>query len=278
MPVIAMTQEMGSLAKDVAAGLAERLGLAVMRHEVIEHVAGKMDVSHSLISRLREGKAGLVERLKTDRRTLALYTAEELYAVADRGNVVIRGWGATCLLRPVPHVVCVRITRSLEKRVEWLMADLETDDYAFAEAEIRRSDKAHAARMHEQFGVTWGDPVLYDAVLNTDRLSVDTCVEQIAQLVRRPEFAETPESRALLANMALAASVRAALKGEAATRDINITIDADGSRVVLRGIVVSAEERQQAESTAAAVSGVSGVDNELRLMATTRRFTSSKQT
>ena len=278
MPVIAMTQEMGSLAKDVATGLAESLGLAVMRHEVMEHVAGKMDVSHSLISRLREGKAGLVERLKTDQRTLAIYTAEELYAVADRGNVVIRGWGATCLLRPVPHVVCVRITRSLEKRVEWLMADLETDDYAFAEAEIRRSDKAHAARMHEQFGVTWGDPVLYDAVLNTDRLSVETCVEQIAQLVRRPEFAETAQSSALLANMALSARVRAALKDDAATRDINITIDANKGHVVLRGIVVSGEERQQAESTASAVNGVSGVDNQLRLMATTRRFTSSKQT
>ena len=40
MPVIAMTQEMGSLAKDVAAAAgARRLSLAVMRHEVVEHVA-----------------------------------------------------------------------------------------------------------------------------------------------------------------------------------------------------------------------------------------------
>ena len=34
MPVIAMTQEMGSLAKDVSLQLAEAMGLAVMRHEV----------------------------------------------------------------------------------------------------------------------------------------------------------------------------------------------------------------------------------------------------
>ncbi len=278
MPVIALTQEMGSLAKDVSLQLAEALDLAVMRHEVIEHVAERMQVSTSLIGRLRAGKAGLVERLTTDRRSVALYTAEELFALAERGNVVLRGWGATCLLRPVPHVVCVRITRSMKNRVEWLMADLETDDAEFAEAEIRRSDQAHAARMHAQFGVAWGDPVLYDLVLNTDRLSVESCVEQIRLMASRPEFAETPASRTKLSNMALEARVRAALKEHEATRDINVTITANQGELLLRGIVLDSEERSQAEAVAAEVRGVSGVHNQLKLMASTRRFASAKQT
>ncbi|QRF56998.1 cytidylate kinase family protein [Variovorax paradoxus] len=278
MPVIALTQEMGSLAKDVSVQLAEELGLELMRHEVIERVADRMQVSTSLIGRLRGGKAGFVERLTADRRSLALYTAEELFALADRGNVVLRGWGATCLLRPVPHVVCVRITRSLKKRIDWLMTHLETDDAEFAEAEIRRSDEAHAARMHAQFGVTWGDPVLYDLVLNTDRLTVDSCVAQIRALAARPEFAETARSRALLANMALAARVKAALKDGAATADIRVTVEADHGRVSLRGIVLDADERAQTEAVTAAVEGVGAVDNQLRLMATTRRFASAKQT
>lgn len=278
MPVIAMTQEMGSLAKDVSLRLAESLGLAVMRHEAIERVADRAQVSTSLIGRLRDGKAGLVERLTTDKRSVALYTAEELFALADGGNVVLRGWGATCLLRPVPHVVCVRITRSFRKRVEWLMGHLGTDDVEFAEAELRRSDQAHASRMNDQFGVTWGDPVLYDLVLNTDRVSVDSCVAQIRQLAGRPEFAETPESRAMLANMALEARVRAALKEHAATRDTNITINARQGQLALRGIVLDNEERAQTESVAAAVAGVVAVDNQLRLMTSSRLFASSKQT
>jgi cytidylate kinase len=276
MPVIAMTQEMGSLAKDVALQLGQSLGLAVMRHEVVDHVADKMHVSKSLIGRLRGGKAGLVERLTTDERSVALYTAEELFALADRGNVVLRGWGATCLLRPVPHVVCVRITRSLKKRVEWLMRHLETDDAAFVEAEIRRSDRAHAARMHDQFGVTWGDPVLYDLVLNTDRVSIESCVAQISALAQRPEFAAIAESRALLADMALEARVRVALKDSAETRDTNITINANRGWVTLQGIVLNAEERIQAERVAGAVHGVAELVNELRLMASSRLFTSAK--
>jgi len=276
MPVIAMTQEMGSLAKDVSLLLAQTANLAVMRHEVLEHVAGRMHVPGSLISRLREGKAGLVERLTTDKERVAVYTAQEVFTLADKGNIVLRGWGATCLLRPVQHVVRVRVTRSFKKRVEWLMDHLGTDDEAFAEAEVQRSDGAHASRMHEQFGVTWGDPLLYDLVINTDRVSVESCVAQIQQLASRPEFQETAVSRAMLANLALNARVRAALKDHESTRDINISIESDAGQVVLSGIVLNAQESAEAARVAATAAGATSVDNQLRLMATTRRFTSAK--
>lgn len=276
MPVIALTQGMGSLAQDIAEQLADELSLTTLQHEVAERVADKMHVSKSLIGRLRSGKAGLIEGLRADRQAMAVYSAEEVLDAAARGNVVIRGWGATQLLRPVPHVPCIRIMRPLPQRVQWLMTQLETDDAAAAEAEIRRSDHANATRMHQQFGVDWGDPVLFDLVLNTDRLSVDTCVQQIKTLLQRPEFAETEASRALLQAMALHARVRAALRAHAQTQEVDIAIEGSGTTVVLRGIVLQAAERDAAAQVAAAVPGVHSVDNQLRVMATSRLFTSSK--
>jgi cytidylate kinase len=276
MPVIALTQGMGSLAQDIAEQLAAELGIATLQHEVAERVADKMHVSKSLINRLRAGKAGTIERLTADKASIAVYTAEEVLEAAARGNVVLRGWGATCLLRTVPHVPCVRIMRPFAKRVQWLMAELDTDDVDLAEAEVRRSDQANAARMHEQFGVEWGDPSLFDMVLNTDRLSVDTCVQQIKGLLSRPEFAETDASRALLQSMALHAHVRAALRAHDATREVDVSIEGNGGVIVLRGIVVNTAERDAAEKVAAGVPGVTGVDSQLRVMATSRLFTSSK--
>lgn len=275
MPVIALTQGMGSLAQDVAEQLARDLNLSTLQHEVAERVADKMHVSKSLINRLREGKAGAIERFRADRESLAVYTAEEVLDAAARGNVVLRGWGATLLLRPVPHVVCVRIARPIEKRVQWLMNHLEIDDAEVAEAEIRRSDQAHAARMNELFGVTWGDPLLFDLVLNTDRLTVDTCVEQIKALVARPEFAETAESRALLADLALQAQIRSALRAHEATREVNITIDSAAGQVTLRGVVLNAAERDAAAEVTQAMPGVAKVDNQLRVMMPSRRFPSA---
>jgi len=263
---------MGSLAKDVADQLARDLGLEVMRHEVVDHVSSRMHVPTSLINRLREGKAGAIERLRADRASLAVYVTEELLEVAERGNVVLRGWGATAVLRPVPHVVCVRITRPFEKRVAWLQEQLGSDDAGDAEEEIRRSDRAHAARMHAQFGVTWGDPLLYDLVLNTDRVSVASCAEQIAALSRRPEFAETDASRAILRNMSVEARVRSALRADAATQGVDVTVASDAGRVVLSGMVLDADELPAAARVAAAVPGVVAVDNQLRVMARSRLF------
>jgi cytidylate kinase len=276
MPVIALTQEMGSLAKDVAQRAAELAGLAVMRNEVIENVAGRMQVPPSLVRRVREGQAGLVERLTTDRQQFAIYTEEEILHQAERGNVILRGWGATCVLRPVAHVLRVRVTRPFDARVRWVMEDLGTDSLATAEAEVRRSDNAHAARMHATFGVTWGDPLLYDLVVNTERISVESAAQQILQLAAQPEFQETEESRAVLAGLALSAKVRAALKANDSTRHTDVQIEAKDGRVSLSGIVVNEQEKDEAERIASAVAGIGKVDNRLRLMAITRKFTYAK--
>lgn len=272
MPVIALTQGMGSLAQDIAEQLADELKLTTLQHEVAERVADKMHVSKSLINRLRGGKAGLIEGLRADRHALAVYTAAEVLDAAARGNVVIRGWGATQLLRTVPHVPCIRVMRPFEKRVDWLMKELATEDRGLAEAEIRRSDHANASRMNDQFGVHWGDPVLYDMVLNTERLSVQTCVEQIKSLLQRPEFAETEASRALLRGMALSAHVRAALNASPQTHAVDVAIDCQDGRVVLRGIVADDAEKAAAVQVAGSVTGVLAVDSQLSAISDARHF------
>lgn len=275
MPVIALTQEMGSLAKDVALRLGETAGLQLMRHEVVENVAGRMHVPTSLISRVRQGKAGLRERMGTDARSVAIFTAEEVYELARRGNVVLRGWGTTMLLRPVPHVLSVRVTRPFAQRVDWLMEHLGIVDRDVAQAEVHRSDHAHASRMHAQFGVTWGDPQLYDLVINMERISVDSAAAQILALAARPEFQETAASREQLEGLALAARVRAALKSDPVTEETDVAIDSVRGKVTLTGLVLHEPELREVERVAATVAGAGNVDNRLRVMSV-RKFTYSK--
>src|SRR6478752_1294690 len=194
MAVIAMTQEMATLGKDVALGVCEELGLQQVRHEVGDVVAGRMSVKKSLIRRIREGKASKIEKWAADEKTISIFTAEEVFDLAVKGNVLIRGWGATLLLHSVPHIPCVQVSAPMELRVKRLMERLETDDEELARHEIRTDDAARAARMGENFDVDWGDRALYDLTLNTERVSIPTCVAQVVALVRAPEFQETPAS------------------------------------------------------------------------------------
>jgi len=271
MPVIAMTMEVGTRGSEVAAGLAQALGIASVGHELAERVADKMRVKKSLLQRLREGKASMLERMSTSQAEIAVFTAEEVYEVALAGNVLVRGWGSTLLLRPVAHVPCVRVCAPLEARVRSLMLRLDTDDEAFIREEIQRSDEAHAAAMQTRFHVRWGDPLLYDLTLNTERVAIASCVEQVLALARRPEFQETDASRAQLANLALEARVRAAFLANDPTAQVEVTVSADGDRVTLRGMVRDEAERKAAAQVARAVPGVGHVHSELRTFTRPRR-------
>ena len=266
MTVIAMTQEAGTRGSEVAAALAKALGIDSVSHDLAERVADKMHVKKSLLQRLREGKASMLERLATPQAGLAVFTAEEVYALAQKGNILIRGWGSTLLLRPVAHIPCVRICAPMEYRVRSLMERLGTDDEAFIRDEIEKSDAAHATAMQSRFHVRWGDPLLYDLTLNTERVSIESCVEQIANLVRRPEFRETPESRARLEALALEAHVRSALYADTRTSEVQITIAATAGKVRLRGIVDTDAERRACADVAHRVQGVTEVTNELKVM------------
>jgi cytidylate kinase len=160
MPIIAMTREMGSLGKDVAAGVAERLGLRLMYHEIVDTLAEELHVDSSAVTRLVDGGANLADRWKVDTSALTVFTAELIFDIALQGNVVIRGWGATYLLRPIPHIPCVRVSAPLALRIKRMMQRMGTDDYARVLHEIRRSDAAHARILRRQFGADYEDPWL----------------------------------------------------------------------------------------------------------------------
>jgi cytidylate kinase len=264
MALVAITREMGSLGKDVAAALAEELGVALVYHEVIDHLADRMRVRKSHVVRLLDGSAGLLERLSADKTSLSIFSADEIVNLAMQGRgAVIRGWGATHLLRDVPHAVCVRVCAPFELRKRRMMERLGSADQARIAEEILKNDEAHTAIMKRNFSVQWTEAEHYDLVLNTERVSVRECVDQVIRLVRSPEFAETDQSRARLRDLALAASIRAALRVSARTRDVRITVDAADGRVLLTGLLDTSEQRM-AVSEVAAGAGARYIDDQLR--------------
>jgi cytidylate kinase len=265
MPLIAMTREMGSLGKDVAAAIADRLDRQVIHHEIIDNLASKMRLRKSHVIRFLEGKSGILERLTTDRTSLSIYTADETFALVENGKVaVIRGWGATHLLRPVTHVVSVRVCAPLEVRVRRMMERLDTDDRDFVENEIRLSEEAHAAITRRHFGIDWQESEHYDVTLNTERLSIEECTDAVMGLLDDPTFQETAESTRNFRNLALSAHIRAALRADTRTGRMMFSIACDDGVATLSGIVDTGQEPKHAVEVVSRVPGVKQVKSELR--------------
>jgi cytidylate kinase len=265
MPMIAMTREMGSLGKDVAAGVAARLNKRVVYHEIIEPIANKMRLRKSHVERLLDGRSGLWEKLTADRSSLSIFTADETFKFLRDGSTgVIRGWGAVHLLKNIPHVVRVRVCAPLETRIARMMERLATDNRETVASEIELSEEAHSAITKRHFGVNWRDPELYDLVLCTERLSVEECVDEVEGMLRRKCFQETPESVAMVDNLATEWAVRSALRRDERTKSTSVTVACDAGTVRLLGVVDTQDESGAAAQVAAAVEGVRQVDNQLK--------------
>jgi cytidylate kinase len=264
MPLVAITREMGSLGIEVAEQLAAELQVPLFHHEIIDSVADKMRVRKSHVVRLLDGKAGILERLTADKTSMSIYTEGEIMDLAAReGGCVLRGWGAAHLLRSVPHAVCVRICAPLSSRKRRMAERLNSSDESFIDSEVKTNDEAHAAIIRRHFGVNWQDPELFDAVFNTERVTVAECVNEIRNLVKNPVFAETAASWQSIVDLQLAALVKAKLRENPLTRTLRIGVTAVAGAVTLFGVVDGVRQHAEVERTVKAVAGVKSVKNEL---------------
>jgi hypothetical protein len=106
------------------------------------------------------------------------------------------------------------------------------------------------------YGVDWTDPSLYDIVLNLESVTVTDACDVIAELVTKDRFALTPESQALLEDLALASRIRANLAMNTSTEDLEVEVQAQAGSVSILGKAPSRYQCREIERIAKAVPGV----------------------
>lgn len=206
----------------------------------------------------------LLERLGRRARCYQIYLEAAVLEAAIRGEVILMGRWSTLVLRGVRHAVRVRVCASVEVRAGRVQERLGVDRQE-AMRRITAYDEGVRARMRQLFDVDWSEPLLYDLVINTDAVTVETAVGQLVALARAAEFQPTEASRADLANRATAARVRATLKADAGTAQTDLDVQAAGGSVRLAGLVGSDAEREAAVTVARGVRGVTAVESDVKV-------------
>jgi cytidylate kinase len=266
MPLIAMNREIGSLGKDVAFGLEKALGMKIRHHEIVDHLASRARLRKSHVISFLEGRQGLIERLTTDQVRLGVLTADEIISMAESGEpVILRGWGATSLLKDVPHAVRICISASRRTRVKRMMERLDTGEMGQVERLVDQNDESAHAVMRRHFHIDPRDINEYDMGFNTDRVSVEQCVEEIVKLVKSSQFAETEESRRRLRDIAVAHHVRAAIRTHGSTAHCKVRVTGEDGRVCLEGVVDTIEQSEACSDITKRIKGVKVLENHLHV-------------
>lgn len=257
MAIVTISHEIGAGGPEIGQALAERLGYRCVGPELISDAARRYGLQEEKLSHLDEAKPSLFERFDAETRRYITVIQTALYEFAERDNAILLSRGGQWLLRGIPHVLRVRVMAPFDLRVKRLQKKMagqmgeQTNPRTVTEM-ARRDDAEKLGRMRYLYEVDVRDATLYDLVINTERLGLDSAVDLIARMATRPEFATTPAAQQLVSDRALASRVQVALATHPETRKYRISVEARDGVVSLEGTAALDEATEVAR-------GVEGV-------------------
>ncbi|MCK5826272.1 MAG: cytidylate kinase family protein [Desulfuromusa sp.] len=266
MSIITFSREMGSGGIPIVHQVAEELGYTLVDGDVIRAAADSYDLSQEALQQIDEKPPAFVDHL--DRQIELNMSRIQLIVLEQAllGNVVIYGRGGQDLLSGISSAFRVRIIAPFEERVErW--AQREWIDPELARYLVRRSDQQRAGFIKYYFDRNWTNPIEYDMVINTIRVSNETAVKLISKAIKDPYFIEKDQTcKIKIKDLIIQKKIQIARLDDERIKDIWFNIDVTDCHVTLSGHIHSESERQAVIDDASRVERVTGVTDDLKLI------------
>lgn len=193
--IITINREFESSGNEIAQAVAARLGIEYYDKFLITAAAEESGVEEHKVAASDER---LESRFEYSQAEAAFYftsakaplptgaqVAEVQFQlirdIAEKGPCVIVGRCANHVLRERDDVLDIFIHAGVEYRLNRAMTRLGLPERRATKV-LRSTDKARRAYYKNYTGRDWNDPDLYDLVLNSDSLGLDTCVDIICNL------------------------------------------------------------------------------------------------
>ncbi len=183
--VITISREYGSGGVFIAEKLAKELGYDLFHQEIIQEMAKSANISKRIVKTLDEkGLSTLEEAISALINERHLWPDQYLRhlmqvvgTIGRHGRAVIVGRGAHLIL-PVDKILRIRVICPLPHRIKNIAKRLNVSE-AEARKIVLKTDADRRSFVRKYFYIDASDPLNYDVVVNTGRISYDTAVESI---------------------------------------------------------------------------------------------------
>jgi len=255
MSVITISRGSFSGGKMFAECLSQRLNYRCVDRDVIVERAAAHGVSQEELRDALQKPPTFLERLQHKKYLYLVLIQAALAEEVRTGKAVYHGNAGHLLLKGGPHILRVRIIAPMEFRLKMAQERLK---FSRAEAVdyIAKMDQDRRKWTQYLYGVDWGDPSLYDIVLNLEYVSIPEACKTVATLARQKCFEFTPCCQAAMDDLVLASRVRAELALADSTSHLEFDVEAKKGVVRLHGAVSNMRDVDEIKRIAAAVPGV----------------------
>ncbi len=266
MAIITISREMGTGAYQIAREVAKKLRYTLVDGLKIAELASQHGLAPEVMERVDEKPPVYITA--EDRLHASYLNTIELILLecVKKGNVILYGRGGQDLLPGFRNLLRVRFIAPFDERVE-NFAEREWIDPDLARDLIRKSDHQRGGFIHFYFDRDWNDPLGYDLIYNTAKLSRSSIVESIVAAARDPRLKEAEEEAGgMLDDIILAKRVETELLKSDLIENMHFKITTQNGEVLLAGHVHTEQERKSAVKICDKVEGVRNVMDRLQVV------------
>ncbi|MFH1293247.1 MAG: cytidylate kinase-like family protein [Pseudomonadota bacterium] len=263
MYFVTVSEMIGTNGEIIAREVAKKINYPFYAKEELFEMADKMGFL-SDITHLKMKSPHLLEKYFCDKPKIYLDRFQSvIYEMARKGNALFFGKGSQLLLHSFDCALHVLVTGSMEKRIQRIM-EAKKVAHEVAQEIIHTSDHDKVGFLKYAFNRDWLDPHLYDLILNTDKLSVESSVKMIVDGAQSDEIKVcTGEAVDLLGKMSLHRKIESALI-EAGVLSLNVFFVIEGfDSVRFYGVVNSPEEIEAITMVVKGIKEIKKIKNDL---------------
>jgi cytidylate kinase len=262
MSIVTISHAPYSGGGEVAEKLASDLNYRCVDREVLIEASRRYGIPEAKYTEVLEAEGRWWERWMESLRLYRITLQAAMCEVAQGGRIVYYGRAGQELFPGVRHVLKVLIVAPIEHRMLEVKARKGLDGEN-ARHFLRELDRVRGRRLRALFNTDWQDPVGYDLVINSSRISTDSAARLIADTVSRNEFQPTAESEKAFQDLTTTARVQAALITSPKTRNIILNVRADEGQVNISGILADPDLEKEIVRIAKEVPGVNQVTTDI---------------
>jgi cytidylate kinase len=264
MPLITITDSIGTNGNAIAQIVAERLGVGLFDDKRLQAIVQENGTPAGREYRFDQRAPGFWDCLLSREPQVYLEIMEAaVYDIAREGEGVIIGHGSQILLRDFACAFHVRLLSDFNTRVESLVSHQEMRRDA-AEKLIEKSDKSRKGFFRYAFQIDLDTPSLYDLVINTGKMKKGTIANLILGTVQSEDIQACGlDALSSMKRLSLERKVHAELlENNIDISTLNVAVSESGTADIT-GVTVSQEEKNRIPEIVKNVNGISHVNADL---------------
>lgn len=255
MPIITISSNSPEREKEIARGVAQKLGFPLMGREILAEVARDHQVTLEELVKALDDPPGLLGMRPRRRRELLVYIQAACLPRALEDNLVCHGLAAHLYLVGVSHALTVRVLADSKDRAAELAKQKSISPEKAAKL-LKQEDEARRRWSQECFKLDETDPELYDMVFNLASLEPAKAVDIICDAAGYSKFQAMTYSRKYLADKTMASKVLEKLMH----RFPDIQVQVSDGNVVAQVQSLKRDQRKKQEAVRDMASQVPGVN------------------